>query len=126
VLAAELLRIDLVGRDPGKTLKEGTMVIVHIPGPIAAILAVIVGFVMPPIIDTINRGTWSSELKALAAFVLCIPGALLVVYVTGYWNIATPDDWLRTFLIVFAAAIAFHRFYWKPSEISDVITRATG
>jgi hypothetical protein len=31
-----------------------------------------------------------------------------------------------TFLIVFAAAIAFHRFYWKPSGISDAITRVTG
>lgn len=88
-----------------------------------ALAAVVVGFVMPPVIDTISRRNWSSEAKAVSAFVLCIPAALLVVYVMGYWK---PEDWLRTFLIVFAAAIAFHRFWWQPSGLSDKIDRATG
>ena len=88
-----------------------------------ALAAVVVGFAMPPVIDAINRRTWASEAKAVSAFALCIPAALLVVYVMGYWR---PEDWLRTFLIIFAAAIAFHRFYWKPSGISDAIAKATG
>ena len=57
------------------------------------------------------------------AFVLCIPAAVLVIYVMGYWR---AEDLLRTFLIIFAAAIAFHRFYYKPSGLSDKIAEATG
>lgn len=88
-----------------------------------ALAAVVVGFAMPPIIEAINRRSWSSELKAIMAFVLCIPAAVLVIYVMGYWR---PEDLLRTFLIIFAAAIAFHRFYWKPSGMSDEIAAKTG
>jgi hypothetical protein len=70
------------------------------------------------VIDAINRPTWISELKAASTFVLCIPALLLVVDVTGYWR---PEDWLRIFMVFFVAAIAFHRFYWKPSGLSDKI-----
>ena len=37
----------------------------------------------------------------------------------------TAANGLRTFPIIFAAAIAFHRFYWKPSGISDEIAKVT-
>lgn len=88
-----------------------------------ALAAVVVGFVMPVVIDALNRRRWPSELKALAAFFQCVLAATLLVYVMGETH---PDDWLRTVLIVFFVAIALHRFYWKPSGISDAITRATG
>jgi hypothetical protein len=88
--------------------------------------AVVIGFVMPPAIDALNRRDWPSEWKAVSAFVLCVPGSLLAVYIVGQWNTASFDDKLRTFLIVFFVAILMHRFYWKPSGMSDAIDAATG
>ena len=86
-------------------------------------MEVIIGFVISVVIDSLNRRNWPSEVKALAAFYECVLAASLLVYVMGETH---PDDWLRTVLIVFSVAIALHRFYWKPSGISDAITRATG
>jgi hypothetical protein len=88
--------------------------------------AAVVGFFMPPLIDAINRRGWSSEVKAISAFLLCVPGAALSVYLSGQWNRSTFDEGLRSFLIVLFVAIAMHRFYWKPSGISDAIDKATG
>jgi len=68
------------------------------------------------VIDALNRRGWPSERKALAAFFQCVLAATLLVYVMGETH---PDDWLRTVLIVFFVAIALHRFYWKPSGISE-------
>lgn len=87
------------------------------------LFAIVVGFVMSPVIDAIARRSWSSEVKAVFAFLWCAVVAAAQVYVLGQLDRA---DWLRTFLIIFVAAIAFHRFYWKPSGISDAIDRATG
>jgi hypothetical protein len=44
---------------------------------------------------------------------------------TGYRQ-NTSEQWLRAFMIVFVAAIALHRWFWKPSGISEAIAKATG
>jgi len=51
---------------------------------------------------------------------------MLAVYIVGRWSAAGFDDLLRTFLIVFFVAIMMHRFYFKPSGISDAIAQTTG
>jgi hypothetical protein len=94
-----------------------------------ALAAVIVGFVMGPVIDAINRRDWPSEAKAIAAFVQCCAAAALLAWAMGQLEgvrAFTFDMWIRTVMIVFVVAIALHRFYWKPSGISDAIDRATG
>lgn len=110
------------------TLAMATHILAQFDFPLSfgsnlALAAVVVGFVMPVVIDAVNRRGWPSEIKALATFVQCVLAAPLLVYVMAETH---PNDWLGRFLIVFAAAIAFHRFFWKPSGISDAITRATG
>jgi uncharacterized membrane protein YoaK (UPF0700 family) len=92
-------------------------------GDTLSLTAVALGFVMGPVIDAINRRRWSSEQKAIGAFAWCLLASVLLVYVMGHAN---PQDWLRTFLIVFVTAVALHRAYWKPSGISDAIDRASG
>jgi hypothetical protein len=72
-----------------------------------ALAAIVVGFAKPPIIEAIYRRSWSSEIKAIKAFVVRVPAAQLVVNVMGNWK---PEELPRTFPIIFAAAIAFHRF----------------
>lgn len=118
------LAADLSGVTPAIVLAQFELPTVFAENGV--LVAVIIGFFMPAAIEAINRRTWPSELKAASAFVLCIPGSLLAVYVAGQWNTATFDEWLRTFLIIFFVAIAMHRWYWKPSGISDAIAKATG
>jgi len=63
------------------------------------------------------------EVVPIWSIALCIPAALLVISVMGNWK---PEDLLRTFPIIFVAAIAFHRFSSKPSGMSDEIAKTTG
>ena len=86
-------------------------------------IAVIVGFFMSPAISAINREKWSSQLKAISAFVLCVVAALA----TAWYEASV--DWhdLRAVVIgvVGAAIISYHNF-WKPSGAADAISETTG
>jgi hypothetical protein len=84
--------------------------------------AAIVGFICPPIIAFINRERWSSQVKGIVAFLVCLLAAI------GTCWYERSVDWhnLRAVLpIVFGAAIlTFHQF-WKPSGIAPTIEKNT-
>lgn len=86
--------------------------------------AAIAGFVAPPIIAVINRRAWSSEVKGIVAFLVCV---VFAIGVTWYWR---PDlDWrnLRlVFAVVFSTAIVTYHQFYKPSGIAPSIERKTG
>lgn len=84
--------------------------------------AAIAGFVAPPLIAVINRKHWSSEVKAVSAFLVCV----LVALGTAWYE--QEVDWhnLRAVLpVVFGSAILTYNQFWKPSGIADAIERNT-
>lgn len=85
--------------------------------------AAIAGFVAPPLIAIINRKRWSSEVKGIVAFLVCVAIALA----TAWYEERV--DWhnLRTVLpVVFGSAILTYHQFWKPSGIAPAIEGATG
>lgn len=82
----------------------------------------IIAFLMSPIISFINRlvppGSWTSEMKAVLAFVVCAVASLLLVVARGQLN---ANDWFSTFLVFFVTATVLYTVYFKPSGIAEKI-----
>lgn len=93
-----------------------------------ALATVIVAFLMSPVIDTLNRSRWRSEVKAVAAFGWCVVASVLLFAAGDRFDLEqrTPSVLFGTVLAVFVLAVSLHQFYWRPSGISDAIARATG
>jgi hypothetical protein len=83
----------------------------------------LIAFFMSPIISFINRlippGDWSSEAKAVLAFVVCLLASFLLVLSRGQVNAA---DWYGTFLVLFVSATVLYTVYFKPSGIAAKIS----
>lgn len=89
----------------------------------ALTLAAIIGFAMPPLIAALNRRNWSSEVKGIVAFTVCLVAGVG----TAWWNDDLNQKDIRgTILIVFGAAIVTYHQFWRPSGISDTIEKKTG
>jgi hypothetical protein len=86
-------------------------------------ISIIVGFFMSPAISVISREKWNPQLKAVAAFVLCVIAAV----VTAWYEATTNWHDLRGVLIaVFSASIASYHLFWKPSGAANAISKVTG
>jgi hypothetical protein len=88
----------------------------------AALWALAVGFVSPPVIALIQQRTWSPRVKALIAFGF----ALIVAAVTAYFNgLFTVPDIGRLGLLIFLSAVASYQGFWKPTGVAPAIEKAT-
>ena len=59
----------------------------------SALLAAVVAFLLPPILAVPMQAGWSSQAKAVVAFVVCLGVAAVIVYVNGMLDAA---DYVRT------------------------------
>lgn len=84
--------------------------------------AAIVGFLMPPAIALITQTQWAKPLKGLVAFALCLIAAAVTVWLSAEWD---GGDYVKTAMIVFAAAVGTYHVWWKPSGIAPSIEAAT-
>ncbi len=89
---------------------------------------VVVGFLMSPVTSAINRRAWSSEVKAIGAFVWCLLAALLLLVAGDRLHAAALDatSLVGTFLTIFVLAIGLYRWYFQPSGIAARIEGVTG
>lgn len=83
----------------------------------------IVGFFLPAAIAVVNRERWSSQIKGLVAFAVCLLAALATV-----WYEASVDwhDYRRVVIVVFGVAIGTYRAWWHPSGLTGSIETKTG
>lgn len=85
--------------------------------------AVIIGFLAPPVIAAINREKWSSEVKGVVAFLLCLVAAAA----TAWYEASLDTHNLRkTIPLVFGAAIMSYHQFWRPTGIAPSIEKKTG
>ena len=54
--------------------------------------------------------------------VICVIGGVVTSLLTDEWN---PEDVVTSVLTIFAAVLAFHTAFFKPTGITDAIERAT-
>jgi ABC-type uncharacterized transport system permease subunit len=82
----------------------------------------IVAAVMPAIVALVQQPNWEKWLRATVTLVACLIGGLATTYFTDQWN---AEDIVTSVLMVFAATLAFHASFFKPTGISDAIEGRT-
>lgn len=81
--------------------------------------ASLVGFFLPLFIAIIQKEQWTPSIKAAIAFIACLVAAAGATYFTGGFT----DDYVRTALVVFVAAVTAYKGLWQPTGVADVIER---
>jgi hypothetical protein len=84
--------------------------------------AAIVGFLVPPAVAVINREKWSSQVKGVIAFLVCLLAAIGTAW---YEQSVEWNDLRKVLPIVFGAAILTYHQFWKPSGIAPTIEKNT-
>lgn len=79
--------------------------------------AVLVGFVLPPLLSIIMQWKWSSGTKAVVAFVACLVAGAGTAYFSGQIG----RDVLTDILIVFVTAKTTYEALWKPTGVTGAI-----
>lgn len=89
----------------------------------AQTLALIGGFLAPVAIAVINREKWSSQLKGVVAFLVCL---VVAGFVSWYERTLNSHNLREMLPIVFASAIATYHWFWKSTGIAPTIEHSTG
>jgi hypothetical protein len=97
-------------------------VAVPINVPNVVLWSTVVGFVLPPVLSIVQQPSWTDQARAWVAFIACIPFAAGTVYFNGAFNAA---DLVTSFLLIFVTAISTYKMFWKPTQISVKIEKAT-
>lgn len=85
--------------------------------------ALVVGFLLPPVLALVQQTQWSDRLRSVVAFVACLIAGAGTVYVQQEeWDWS---DWMSTSLVVLVTAVATFRNFWKPTGISTAIEQKT-
>lgn len=83
----------------------------------------LIALIMPGIIAALNREKWSSQVKAVAAFVICLVAAAGV----AWWNNDLNwHDYRVAAATVFGATLGLYHAVWKPSGLADSVSKGTG
>jgi len=80
-------------------------------------IANLVGFVLPPVIDLINRFIKNSNLRYLVSVLVCllISGVINFKAVQG----GSVDSLLTSFGLIFAEASSVYKLYWDKSAVRE-------
>jgi hypothetical protein len=88
----------------------------------AALWALAVGFLAPPVISVIQQSKWSRRTQSWVAFGFCLVLGTLTAWFTGLFTIT---DIGRLALLVFLSSAASYQALWKPTGISPAIEAVT-
>lgn len=77
---------------------------------------------LPMLLAILQQPTFPRWARATITLVASIIGGLATTYFSGQWN---PEDVVTSVLTIFAATLAFHTAFFKPTGITDAIENAT-
>lgn len=75
-------------------------------------LSFILGLFMPIVIDFVNKRGWSTQLRYIVAFLICLATGAVVEYFNGRLSYG---EVFQSAGIVFATAQSMYNLYWKDS-----------
>lgn len=76
----------------------------------AAMLALIIGFVSPLVLNFIVKATWPSWAKSLSAFAWAVVLGVATIAVTGAWNGMSV---VTTILLILVVSITTYQNFWR-------------
>lgn len=86
----------------------------------AAMLALVIGFLSPLVLNFIVSAVWPSWAKALAAFAWSVVTGVLTIWVLGAWNGLTL---ISTILLILVVSITSYQNFWK--QIAPTLQRGS-
>lgn len=87
-----------------------------------ALWSVIVGFLSPLVIATVQQPQWTSRARALVTFAYSLVAGGLTAYFGGDLN---GKSVVTCVLVVLVAAITTYKGLWQPMGTTDAIENAT-
>ena len=84
--------------------------------------ALVVGFLLPPVLSILMQSGWSQPVQAFVAFVACAVAGAGTAYFQGD---LTGRRFVEAGLVVLVTTIATYKGFWKPTRISPTIEEAT-
>ena len=73
----------------------------------------LIGFILPPIIDLINKKIANSRTRFVVSLVLCV----LVAVGVNYKNMTFGSELLASVALIFTEAQFVYNLYWKKSLV---------
>lgn len=85
---------------------------------LAELLALVVGYLMPPAVAYVTAAGWPSWAKLAVAFAISAVLGTVTALATGELAAAGAGGWLNVVLVVFAASQLAYRTWWHraPSK----------
>lgn len=77
---------------------------------------------LPMLLAIIQQPTFPRATRAVITLAACIVGGLATAFFNGQWH---SEDIITSVLTIFAATLAFHTAFFKPTGITDAIENAT-
>lgn len=84
--------------------------------------SLVVGFALPPVLSIVQQSSWSSQIRAVVAFLACAIAGAGVAYFQGD---LTGRRFVEAGLVVLVTAVATYRNFWKPTLVAPKIESAT-
>ena len=88
-----------------------------------ALLSALLGQVLPPLIDVINRYLASAKLRFVASALVCLGAAAAMNF--GRLRYGNLDQLLETALILFTSAQSAYHLYYKDSTVQIKLRSAS-
>lgn len=84
--------------------------------------ALIVGFLLPPVLSILIQTGWSAQVQSVVAFLAAALAGAGTAYFQGD---LTGKRFVEAALVVLVTTIATYKGFWKPTKVSPTIEAAT-
>jgi len=84
--------------------------------------ALIVGFLLPPLLAIIQQPSWPAPVRSVVAFVACAAAGAGTAYFQGD---LTGERFVEAGLVVLVTSIATYKGFWKPTTVAPKVENAT-
>lgn len=88
----------------------------------AEMWALIVGFVIPPLLAIVQQPTWSSTMRSIVMLATALVAGAGTAYFAGVF---TSSDIVTSVLIVLVTGMSTYQGFWKKTGIAPKIEAAT-
>lgn len=84
--------------------------------------ALIVGFLLPPLLAIVMQTRWSAQVQSVVAFIACVVAGAGTAYFQGDF---TGKRFVEAGLVVLVTTIATYKGFWKPTGVAPTIETGT-
>lgn len=88
----------------------------------AQMIAVVIGFLSPPVLALIQQTPWKAPVKAVVTFLWAVVLGVVTTYFAGDW---TGKNVIAVILVILTTAVATYQGWWKNFTWMHAVERKT-